>query len=148
MKNHLAIFLAGVIFALGLGVSGMTQPAKVVGFLDITGAWDPSLAFVMIGAIAVHTLAYRLVPSMKSPVLVSQFGIPSRTDITSRLIGGAVLFGLGWGLSGFCPGPALTSLPAGDGSTLLFVGAMLSGMAGVHFTDRLRHLKPTVTETA
>ena len=146
MKNHLAIFFAGLIFALGLGISGMTQPAKVVGFLDITGSWDPSLAFVMIGAIAVHTMAYRLVPSMKTPVLASQFGIPDRNDITGRLIGGAVMFGLGWGLSGYCPGPALTSLPAGASSTMLCVGGMLGGMAGMTVIDRQRALKQPASE--
>ncbi len=135
MKGSLAIFLAGLIFALGLGISGMTRPGKVVAFLDITGRWDPSLAFVMLGAIGVHSLAYRILPRMPSPLLAERFAVPTRQDISVRLIGGAVLFGLGWGLSGFCPGPALVSLVSGAGEAALFVGGMLGGMAAFNAID-------------
>ena len=119
---------AGLLFGAGLLVSGMAQPAKVVGFLDVLGDWDPSLAFVMLGAIAVHFLAYRLVPKLERPLLGERFGIPTRRDIDHRLLIGAALFGAGWGLAGYCPGPALTTVASGASTTLLFTGAMLVGM--------------------
>lgn len=133
-----AIFGAGLLFALGLGISGMTQPAKVVGFLDVTGAWKPELAFVMGGAIAVHLLAYRLVPKMERPLFEPRFGVPSRRDIDPRLIGGAVLFGAGWGLGGYCPGPGLVSLASGSWQAIVFVGAMVVGMVAMNGIDTLR----------
>ncbi len=136
-RRLIVTFIAGFIFAIGLGVSGMTQPAKVVGFLDITGSWDPSLAFVMGGAIAVHFIAYRLVPRMPAPWLGDRFGIPSRRDIDKRLVAGGVLFGLGWGLGGFCPGPALVSLVAGTSSALIFGASMIGGMLIFQLLDRL-----------
>lgn len=126
--NRLAAFLAGAVFAAGLAISGMTRPDVVVGFLDITGAWDPSLAAVMGGAIGVHAVAYRLVPRAARPLLAERFRVPSRRDIDLRLVVGASLFGLGWGLGGICPGPALASLPAGDPHILVFAVAMLAGM--------------------
>ena len=124
----LAIFGAGVLFALGLGISGMTQPDKVVGFLDVTGNWQPALAFVMGGAILVHLIAYRLVPRMPNPVFEARFGIPTRRDLDPRLLGGAALFGMGWGLAGLCPGPALASVSWGGTGGLVFLGAMVVGM--------------------
>jgi uncharacterized protein len=130
MKNLLFALVVGLVFGVGLIASGMTQPAKVVGFLDVLGPWDPSLGFVMGGAIGVHFLAYRLIPRLRKPLWGGSFGIPTRRDIDGRLIGGAVLFGAGWGLGGYCPGPALTSVVAGAQSTLLFTGAMLTGMWG------------------
>ncbi|MFT4978373.1 MAG: putative membrane protein YedE/YeeE [Myxococcota bacterium] len=128
MNNTAAAAVSGFVFALGLGISGMTRPDKVVGFLDLTGSWDPSLAFVMLGAIAVHFVAYRLVPRMGSPLLGGRFGIPTRRDIDLRLVAGAVLFGAGWGIGGFCPGPALVSVTGGMPTAILFVVAMLGGM--------------------
>lgn len=128
MKAVLLALVAGLIFGAGLIVSGMTQPAKVVGFLDVLGGWDPSLAFVMLGAIAVHFLAYRLVPRLPRPLWASRWGIPTRKDVDARLIVGAILFGAGWGLGGYCPGPALTSVASGTMSALLFTGSMLVGM--------------------
>lgn len=130
MKIALTI-LSGVVFAIGLGVSGMTLPQKVIGFLDVTD-WDPSLAFVMIGAIAVHFVAYRIQGSMNKPKMAEKFQIPSRNDISPQLIMGAILFGAGWGLGGFCPGPALVSLTSLNPTVLIFVGAMLAGMAIFH----------------
>ncbi|MBM75118.1 MAG: hypothetical protein CMK59_06940 [Proteobacteria bacterium] len=121
-------FTAGVIFALGLGVSGMTQPAKVIGFLDVLGGWDPSLAFVMIGAIGVHFVAYRFYPKMSKPFLETEFKVPSRTDISPQLMAGAALFGVGWGLGGICPGPGIVAATSLDKSMLFFVGAMIIGM--------------------
>ena len=128
MKAHGIPLGAGLLFGAGLLVSGMAQPAKVVGFLDVLGDWDPSLAFVMLGAIAVHFLAYRLVPKLERPLLGERFGIPTRRDIDPRLLIGAALFGAGWGLAGYCPGPAMTTLVSGASTTLLFTGGMLAGM--------------------
>jgi hypothetical protein len=120
---------AGLLFAVGLAVSGMTQPAKVVGFLDFLGAWDPSLAFVMLGAIVVYMGAYRgVVLKVKRPLFADRFSIPTRSDIDFPLVAGSAIFGVGWGLSGFCPGPALVSFGAGASSALWFVPAVLAGM--------------------
>ena len=104
-------FVAGLIFALGLGISGMTLPQKVIGFLDVTGAWDYSLAFVMGGAVVVYGIAYQLVRRMEKPRYAAKFHLPTSRKIDWRLLLGAMLFGAGWGLGGFCPGPALVSLP-------------------------------------
>lgn len=130
MRSVLLSLVVGVVFGIGLLLSGMTQPAKVVNFLDVLGNWDPSLAFVMGGAIAVHFLAYRLVPRLPKPLWGVRWGLPTRRDIDMRLLVGAALFGAGWGLGGYCPGPALTSAVAGASSTLIFTGAMLAGMWG------------------
>jgi uncharacterized membrane protein YedE/YeeE len=128
MKSTLVSFISGVIFALGLGIGGMTQPAKVIGFLDFTGNWDASLAFVMLGAIGVHSFFYRMLrlrPSSRSSFAIS---LPSRTQIDSLLLGGSVIFGIGWGIAGFCPGPALTSLASGNLSVTIFSVAMITGI--------------------
>jgi len=129
----LAAFFCGLIFAFGLGLSGMTQPAKVVGFLDFTGAWDPSLAMVMIGAIAVHSLSYRSIVRRPSPLLAESFRLPSASAIDHRLLVGAALFGVGWGLVGYCPGPAVTAVGGASRPALLFVPAMMAGIALYHF---------------
>lgn len=127
-RETLAAFGSGVVFAVGLALAGMTRPAKVVGFLDFAGDWDPSLAFVMGGAILIYATLNRRVTVMKAPVLGGAFSLPSKTDIEPRLVAGAALFGVGWGLGGFCPGPALASLGTGSTNVLIFVGAMLGGM--------------------
>jgi uncharacterized membrane protein YedE/YeeE len=129
MNSALAAFVAGVIFAIGLAIGGMTKPAKVAGFLDFTGDWDPSLMFVMGGAVMTHAMLYRLIRKRPTPLFSAAFSVPTRKDIDARLLGGAALFGIGWGLSGFCPGPAITSLASGQMSVLIFVTAMLGGMA-------------------
>ena len=113
-------FAAGLLFALGLGLAGMTQPDKIRAFLDVAGAWDPSLAFVMAGAVGVYFVAYRLLRG-RAPA--------APRGIDRRLVAGAILFGVGWGLSGFCPGPALVSVGAGARAALWFVPAMVAGMA-------------------
>jgi uncharacterized membrane protein YedE/YeeE len=136
MRHTLLSGAAGVLFGVGLLVAGMTRPSKVVGFLDVTGDWDPSLAFVMMGAIAVHFLAYRLIPRMPSPWLGGRFALPTRNDIDARLVAGAALFGLGWGLGGYCPGPAIVSVVTGTADALLFFGSMLAGMALFGFVAR------------
>ena len=128
MNALLTSFLSGMVFALGLGISGMTRPVKVIGFLDFFGAWDASLAFVMIGAIAVYFAAYRWSGKMSSPLLAADFSLPKRSDLDAKLIAGAALFGSGWGLGGFCPGPALTSLASSAPPVLIFVAAMMAGM--------------------
>lgn len=120
--------LAGLIFGAGLILSGMADPAKVLNFLDLAGTWDASLAFVMAGAVAVSFVGYRLVWRRPKPVLMDDFQIPSATAIDGRLIGGAALFGIGWGIGGFCPGPALTSVTLAAPGTLAFVPAMILGM--------------------
>ena len=124
----LSALVAGLIFGLGLIISGMANPAKVLNFLDVFGTWDPSLAFVMGGAIAVTLPGYRVLHGRSQPMFAEKFSWPTRTDLDPRLIGGAALFGIGWGLIGFCPGPALTALTVGHASTLVFVPAMLAGM--------------------
>jgi len=128
MKTALTSFISGIVFALGLGISGMTRPIKVIGFLDFFGNWDASLAFVMLGAIGVYFIAYRLSRKMPAPMLGRAFSIPKRTDLDARLIAGAALFGAGWGLSGFCPGPAITALASGAAPVAVFVAAMAAGI--------------------
>ncbi|MDP2316403.1 MAG: YeeE/YedE family protein [Pseudomonadota bacterium] len=138
MKSILLSLAVGIVFGVGLLLSGMTQPAKVVNFLDVLGDWDPSLGFVMGGAIAVHFLAYRLVPRLAKPAWAERWALPTRRDIDIRLLVGAVLFGAGWGLGGYCPGPALTSVVAGASSTLIFTGSMLAGMWGFSVWEAAR----------
>lgn len=129
MKGLVVAALAGVVFALGLLVSGMTTPLKVTSFLDVTGGWDPTLAFVMAGAIAVHAPIVRLVRNRRSPLFAGGFAWPSLRTIDRPLVIGAALFGVGWGLSGYCPGPALVSVGSGATEALAFVGAMIAGIA-------------------
>jgi uncharacterized membrane protein YedE/YeeE len=125
----ISAFAAGLLFGLGLIVSQMVNPAKVLAFLDVTGSWDPSLAFVMIGAVAASGIGYAFAKSRGVPVLGNKLEIPSRRDFDARLVGGAALFGVGWGLVGLCPGPAVAILPLGLWQGLSFLAAMLVGMA-------------------
>lgn len=120
--------VSGALFGVGLLVSGMTQPAKVIGFLDVTGSWDPSLAFVMGGAVAVYAVLFRLVLRRSDPWFDVKFHLPTRSDIDVSLIVGSALFGIGWGLGGLCPGPALVAAAGGSMPALAFVGAMIVGM--------------------
>jgi len=133
--------LAGLIFGLGLLISGMANPAKVQNFLDLAGAFDPSLLFVMAGAVVVTLVGYRLVLRAPKPVLTERFHLPAVKDIDARLVGGAALFGIGWGLSGFCPGPAITSLALLAEGTLVFVPAMFAGIALARLVIRARALE-------
>ncbi|HEY5818961.1 MAG TPA: YeeE/YedE family protein [Mesorhizobium sp.] len=121
-------FVIGLLFSVGLVISGMSNPAKVLNFLDIAGTWDPSLAFVMAGAIAVAFTGYRLVLRRKRPLLAPAFQLPAGTDIDRRLLAGAAIFGIGWGLGGLCPGPAFTALGLSAPGVLAFVPAMLAGI--------------------
>lgn len=120
-------FIAGLLFAVGLTLGGMTQPHKIVAFLDVTRDWDPSLAFVMMGAISFHALSYRLIIRRKEPIYGGRFLIPRRSDIDPRLVVGAGLFGVGWGLGGFCPGPAIVASGTGVTDALIFVAALAGG---------------------
>ena len=129
-------FAAGLAFALGLGISGMTQPEKVIGFLDFFGAWDPSLALVMVGAIGVHLGFLRLTRRQARPVCAASFDRRRRRGIDARLITGAALFGLGWGLGGYCPGPALVSSMSSSGAAVLVL-AMLLGVLLHEWQERL-----------
>lgn len=123
----LSFFLLGILFAIGLCISGMTQPAKVLGFLDVFGAWDPALMFVMGGAVLVNAVGYRLTVVRGHPLFTAAFEIPTRRDIDLPLVGGAVLFGIGWGMAGFCPGPALVAVASGSNDVFVFVAAMFAG---------------------
>lgn len=132
--------LAGVLFALGLVISGMADPNKVVAFLDVTGNWDPTLMFVMAGAIAVHAPLSRLVRVRRAPLWEPVFHLPAQAKIDPHLIIGAALFGVGWGLSGYCPGPAIVSLGTGAVPVLVFTGTMLAGIAITRLLLRSRDL--------
>ena len=128
MMRLAAGFLAGLVFGIGLIVSGMSDPAKVLNFLDVAGAWDPSLAFVMAGASLTAFIGYRLVWRRPAPMLAPAFDLPTARRIDARLLIGSALFGIGWGIGGFCPGPALTALPLAAPGTLVFLPAMLIGL--------------------
>jgi uncharacterized membrane protein YedE/YeeE len=125
----LTSFLVGLIFGTGLILSGMANPAKVLGFLDLAGRWDPSLAFVMAGAIAVATVGFALAKRRTTSLLGLKMALPAARRIDGRLIGGSVIFGAGWGIAGFCPGPALVALGMGQVKAVIFVASMLAGMA-------------------
>ncbi len=139
MKVKIGAFLGGALFGVGLAIAGMTQPAKIVGFFDFFGSWDPSLAFVMLGATAVYTPVYRwAVRTWQRPVWAPAFSLPTRQDIDWRLITGSAIFGVGWGLGGYCPGPAFTSLGAQSTEALIFVAAMLLGVGGYQLFMKVR----------
>ena len=131
--NAIAAFAAGLVFGVGLILSGMSDPSKVIGFLDVTRAWDPSLAFVMLGGIAVVALGRRLAPT--KPLFDRAYPVLRRHGIDRRLILGAAIFGAGWGLVGYCPGPAIVSLGAGMPGALLFCASMVMGMAVFQVSD-------------
>ncbi len=134
--NRLTEFLVGLLFGLGLILSGMTDPGKIIGFLDIFGAWDPSLAFVMMGAIAVGFIAFALAKKRTTTILGGALRLPTASHIDKRLIIGSTVFGTGWGLAGFCPGPALISMASGQIQALWFVSAMVAGMLAFEALER------------
>lgn len=135
MKKNVLIFVSGLLFALGLGLSGMTDANKVVAFLNITGEWDPSLAFVMVGAIGINALLFRQITNRKQPLFAELFQIPTRTEIDFRLIGGSALFGIGWALGGICPGPGIVSMVTFSSGNLMFVLSLIVGMLTFQFVD-------------
>ena len=124
----LTSMLSGLVFGLGLIISGMANPAKVLGFLDLAGAWDPSLALVMAGAIAVGFFAFLIAKRRTLSLIGAEMKLPTATHIDKRLVAGGTLFGMGWGIAGFCPGPGLVALGMGEPKALVFVAAMLVGM--------------------
>jgi uncharacterized membrane protein YedE/YeeE len=141
-------FLAGLLFGSGLILSGMSNPAKVLAFLDITGRWDPSLVFVMLGAILVAALAFRVGGARARTVFGGHIHMPGAAHVDARLVLGSVVFGAGWGLVGYCPGPALTSLGVGGWPTLLFVAAMIAGMAVFEVSERISAWRASRPHTA
>jgi uncharacterized membrane protein YedE/YeeE len=141
-KNHLyriVEFVVGLLFGLGLMLSGMTDPGKVIGFLDLFGSWDPSLALVMGGAIMVGFFAFTIAKKRTTTFFGGVLRFPTNMDIDKKLVIGSLMFGAGWGLAGFCPGPALVSMADGQPKALVFVLAMLVGMLGFEFMDRFVH---------
>jgi uncharacterized membrane protein YedE/YeeE len=138
MLYSLIALISGTLFGLGLLLAGMANPAKVIGFLDLAGNWDPSLGLVMAGAIAVTAPAFFLIRGRKVSLLGAPMVIPTNRSLDWRLIGGSLLFGIGWGIAGFCPGPALVGIGTLNSKAILFVIAMIAGMALFEATERLR----------
>jgi len=141
MKSGLTSLVVGFLFAIGLGISGMIQPQKVVGFLDVFGNWDPSLLFVMVGAISVHFVAYKIIRTRKTPLFSSVWQVPTKKEITPALVIGSIIFGIGWGLGGYCPGPAVTSLASFQLRPVIFVFSMLVGMFIFRLVDQKFQIK-------
>lgn len=134
MKNLISL-ISGILFSLGLGVSGMLNPVKVKGFLDLSRVWDPSLMFVMIGAIAVYAILFRLITKRSKPICEHTFSLPTKKDIDFKLIAGSALFGIGWGIAGICPGPGIANLATGLSSAFVFVIVMVLSMWTVRFLE-------------
>lgn len=126
--NRAIVLISGILFGVGLVLSGMTQPSKVIGFLDFFGNWDPSLAFVMGGAVLVNLVLFRFIFKRQRPLFAEKFHLPTSKDIDWRLVTGGALFGIGWGIAGFCPGPGITSLVSLQAPAFIFVIAMAAGM--------------------
>ncbi len=143
-REHAASFLCGLLFVVGLGVAGMTDPNKVLAFLDVGGRFDPALVAVMASAVGLGGFGFRLVLRRARPRLAARFHMPTQTRVDARLVVGAVLFGVGWGLSGYCPGPALAAVVTGGAGALTFVAAMFAGF-GLHawFRRRTGHAEPS-----
>jgi hypothetical protein len=137
-KSNAVAAIGGALFAVGLVVSGMTRTEKVIGFLDLAGSWDASLAFVMVGAIGVYGVLSRVITRRKAPLFDASFHLPTRRDLDHRLLGGAALFGIGWGVAGYCPGPGLVSATTGGLPALVFVGGMTVGVLLEHQVARIR----------
>ena len=136
MMRPLVAFAVGVLFAVGLGISGMTHPSKVLAFLDLTGDWDPSLAFVMGGGVLVNFIVFRLALRRGAPLLAPSFSLSPTSPVDAPLILGAIIFGIGWGIGGFCPGPALVSLAGGATPVIAFVAAMVGAMLASDAVER------------
>jgi uncharacterized protein len=136
--HAIASFIAGLVFGIGLIVSGMSNPAKVLGFLDLAGNWDPSLAFVMAGAIAVGAVAFAIAGRRATAILGGEMRLPTSRDIDRRLIAGSLVFGVGWGIAGFCPGPAIVAVGIGEWKALVFTAAMIAGMLTFEIFERTR----------
>ncbi len=138
MLRNIAALVCGIVFGAGLGVSQMTNPDKVLDFFDVFGAWDPSLAFVMGGAVAVTAVAFRFVLKRPNPLLAETFSLPTKADIDVRLLAGAAVYGVGWGLVGFCAGPSIAALAYGDSRVAIFVAALAAGVWLANIVTRAR----------
>lgn len=147
VANSAAALVCGILFGAGALVSGMSNPAKVLNFFDVFGTWDPSLAFVMAGALAVTFVGYRIVSGRPAPVLAPEFLVPTRKDIDLPLAAGTVVFGVGWGLGGLCPGPALAALPIGDAGIATFALAMVIGIAAGRLSQRIAPPRPAGSQS-
>jgi hypothetical protein len=147
VKRLVVAYVCGLLFAVGLGISGMTHPSKVLAFLDFTGDWDPSLALVMGSGVLVNLVFFRMATRRGAPLLAPSFSLPSKTAVDASLLGGAALFGVGWGLGGFCPGPAIVSVVTGTTPVVAFVAAMLASMGVFDWMEAravARRLEPEV----
>jgi uncharacterized membrane protein YedE/YeeE len=140
--RFLVIYLIGVIFGTGIVLSGMSNPAKVINFFDVAGTWDPSLAFVMGGALIVTAIGYRLVFGRQRPIFEGRFNLPTARNLDARLIGGSAVFGIGWGIAGFCPGGALPALGTGTPDVFIFAAAMIAGIFGAKYLQSLSRPAP------
>ena len=138
MKRLIAALLAGTLFGVGLSVGGMTEASRIVGVMDIAGTWDPTLVIVLLAAVVTYHVMYRFIVPRGAPLFAAKFEIPTRRDINLRLISGAGMFGVGWALSGYCPGPAVASLPSGQVQTIVVVLAMAAGMMLYDLTPIVR----------
>ncbi|MEQ9317078.1 MAG: YeeE/YedE family protein [Henriciella sp.] len=145
MGRNITALVAGLIFGLGLVISQMVNPAKVIAFLDLFGNWDPSLALVMGGALVVTAIGYRLAWTREKPVFAAKFQVPGNRKVDTRLAVGAVLFGIGWGLVGLCPGPAISALTIGGTEAVGFLAAMVAGMLAFEAFDRLTKPSPAAS---
>lgn len=134
----IASYIIGLIFGVGISISGMANPAKVLNFFDVAGTWDPSLIFVMGGAVVVTFIGYRFVLKRPAPIMEAKFQLPTRRDLDLPLIAGSAVFGIGWGIAGFCPGGALPALGTGKSEVFIFVAALLAGIIAVNILNRLR----------
>ena len=133
----IALYLIGLVFGIGISISGMANPAKVLNFFDVAGTWDPSLIFVMGGALVTTFIGYRFVLKRPAPLMDGAFHLPTKTELDARLIEGSALFGVGWGISGFCPGGALPALGTGNPNVVAFVLSLVAGMAAARYAQRL-----------
>ncbi len=147
MMRTLAALLIGAVFGAGIAISGMINPAKVQNFFDFAGTWDPSLAFVMGGALLVTFVGYRLVLKRPAPVFDTSFHLPTKKQIDPRLLAGAATFGVGWGITGFCPGGSIPALGLAEPSALIFMAAMIVGIALARIAGNARQASPTVDAT-
>jgi len=136
MKSIIVALVSGTLFGLGLDIGGMTNPENIIGFLDVAGAWNPSLLFVMVGALVVTFIGYRLTFRQAKPVWGAKFIVPEGKDLDARLLSGSAMFGVGWGLSGYCPGPSFSALSLNHNGVFVFVGAMLVGMLLVNLWNK------------
>ena len=145
--HALSAFGVGLVFGIGLVISGMTDPSKIIGFLDLAGPWDPSLALVMGGAVAVGFVAFRVARRRTAAFLGGAMHLPTARQIDRRLVVGSLVFGIGWGLAGYCPGPAVVSVGMGQDKAIVFVVAMLAGMAIYELIERVRQRRTPQTAT-